>query len=228
MPRASLPHCMCALKGDAKNSESLTGMMPRTTLCCSCFLSSSHLTHKPSPVWRAQEQMEPETSVDSLRLRCLKASWIRHNRSQDNATVLQSVFWRLETLCAEGQKGKAACVEEGSGASSGDRDSARQAQTGHFPYMQEAEGTDSAVLDSIAASMDARALFLHEAIPSHQPLGGRVQLSQHNTDENVTMWPVLYFDTLFLTVEQKTWLLSHGNQLHPFFPYFPSLKKSAL
>lgn len=49
----------------------------------------------------------------------------------------------------------------------------------------------------ITAAMDAPTLILREAIPSHQPLGGRVRLSQHNTDKNVAMWPVLYFGALF-------------------------------
>lgn len=56
---------------------------------------------------------------------------------------------------------------------------------------------------TITAAMDAPARFLHKAIPSHQPLRGRVQVSQPNTDKNLIMWPELYFDTLFLVCGTK-------------------------
>lgn len=118
--------------------------MPGTTLCDNFLLSATRaLASLASP-----DQMEPETSADTLLLCLLKASWIRHNRSRDNATVSRAIFRRLETLRAEVQKVMTACVEEGSGESGGDGESARQIQTGHFPSMQGAEATDSAVLDS--------------------------------------------------------------------------------
>lgn len=88
--------------------------------------------------------------------------------------------------------------------SGGDRHSARQIQTGHFPYMQGAKGTDSAVRDSNDNSSDAPALFLYKAIPSHQPLGGQEQPSQHNGDKNVTMWPVP------LILNSSLWKKRHG------------------
>lgn len=115
--------------------------MPGTTLRDNFLLSA---TRAPASL-AAHEQMEPETSADTLPLGFLKASWIRHNRSQDNETVPPSLFWRLETLRAEGQKVMTACVEEGSRESGGDRESARQMQTGHFPSTQGAEATDSAL-----------------------------------------------------------------------------------
>lgn len=87
MRRAIFP-CTRALKGNAKNTESLTGTMPGTTLRDNFLLSATRALASLA----APEQMEPETSAETLLLCLLKASWIRHNRSQDNATVLQGVL----------------------------------------------------------------------------------------------------------------------------------------
>lgn len=44
-------------------------------------------------------------------------------------------------------------------------------------------------IQMMMTAMDAPGWFLHEAIPPHQLLRGRVQPSQHNTDKNVAVWP---------------------------------------
>lgn len=151
------PPGMCALNWDAKNSESSECLEQLYVI------TSSYPPHKSLPVWPPHEQMEPETAAVTRRLCCLKASWIKHNRSQDNATMLHSIFWRLETLCAEAKR--AACVEEGSWST------------------KEARGTNLFILDVFMFffSSSIIRLFLH------RPLGGREKPSQHNTDENVTM-----------------------------------------
>lgn len=46
-------------------------------------------------------------------------------------------------------------------------------------------------IQMMMTAMDAPGWFLHKAIPPHQPLRGRVQPSQHNTDKNVAVWPPL-------------------------------------
>lgn len=46
-------------------------------------------------------------------------------------------------------------------------------------------------IQMMMTAMDAPGWFFHKAIPPHQLLRGRVQLSQHNTDKNVAVWPPL-------------------------------------
>lgn len=107
------------LKGAAKNTESLTGTMPGTTLHDNFLLSATRALASSA----ADEQMEAETSEASLLLGFLKASCIRHNRSQDNGAASRSVFFfspGIETLHAGGQKVMTACVEEDSGDSGWD------------------------------------------------------------------------------------------------------------
>ncbi|KAL7376196.1 hypothetical protein ABVT39_003039 [Epinephelus coioides] len=92
--------------------------------------------------------MEPETSTDTHPLCFLKASWIRHNRSQDNATVLRSVFFRR--LCAQKVKRvTTACVRggvRGVGVET-ERVPGRYRQVISHP-CRGAQAMDSAVLDS--------------------------------------------------------------------------------
>ena len=84
-----LSPCTWVLKGAAKNTESLTGTMPGTTLHDNFLLSATRALASSA----AHEQMEAGTSEASLLLGFLKASCIRHNRSQDNGAVSRSVFF---------------------------------------------------------------------------------------------------------------------------------------
>lgn len=81
-------------------------------------------------------------------------------------------------------------------------------------------------IQMITAAMYTPSHFLHTAIPSHQSLRGRVQQSQRNTHKNVTMWPVLFFDMLFFSKEQKTWiLLNFWFNIIFFLPLSPQVLK---
>jgi hypothetical protein len=62
-------------------------------------------------------------------------------------------------------------------------------------------------------AMDAHGRLLHKAIPPHQLLIGRVQLSQHNTVKNVASLPPLCFAPLFFTMETEGEGLSYRD--HP-------------
>lgn len=79
--------------------------------------------------------------------------------------------------------------------------------------------TQQCWIQMIREAMDTPNCFLHKAIPSHQPLRGRVLLSQHNTYRIVTMQPALFFDTLFFIMGQKTQVVSDGN----YTLFFPSV-----
>lgn len=47
--------------------------------------------------------------------------------------------------------------------------------------------TQQSRIQMMMTAMDAPGWFLHKAIPPHQPLGGRVQPSQHNIHKNVAV-----------------------------------------
>lgn len=77
-------------------------------------------------------------------------------------------------------------------------------------------------------AIDAPGLFLHKAIPPHQLLEGRVQLSQHNTDTNVAIW--LLLSTFFsprrskrrVCISERAKERKHKNRHTPSPCSFPS------
>ena len=110
-------------------------------------ITSSYLAHESEPVW-----LPCADGTEDFR-RCTPAGLLESivdqtTGNKGNVSVSLRASWRIQTLCAEGQKIILDCIGELSTDSGEEWENAREIYAGHFPSKQGAKATDSAVLDS--------------------------------------------------------------------------------